>query len=303
MSIIIDPEFQSLIPPLSTDEYTQLEKNIVKDGIRDALIVWPQVDGNDILIDGHNRFQISVAHAGIRFEIKRMSFKDRDEAKRWIILNQFGRRNLSAYDRSLLALKLKPMIAEKAKEKQSEAGGAVRQKSDKAEVNTKKELAKVAGVSHDTIHKVETIEKSGNEEIKQAARSGEISINQGYRQVTADRTPKSITVRQKKQEELYEAKERHKDFQEKKSNSVVDIQDIQQDKEDRKTIARDLYRDLLSITTKSYWIGALNNSADFDSLTEVIPDDMKESMIDRVGKMIIVLNKFLEVLNEQKNRR
>ncbi len=84
---------------------------------------------------------------------KRIEFKSREDAKQWIILNQFGRRNLSAYDRSLLALKLKPLIAEKAKAKQSEAGGAVRQKSDKAVIDTKKELAKIAGVSHDTIIK------------------------------------------------------------------------------------------------------------------------------------------------------
>ena len=57
------------------------------------------------------------------------------------------------------------MLTEKAKEKQSEAGGAVRQKSDKAVVDTKKELAKVAGVSHDTIHKVEVIENSGDKEL------------------------------------------------------------------------------------------------------------------------------------------
>ena len=133
-------------------------------------------------------------------------------------------------------------------------------------------------------------------------RNDVVSQRSVMRQIAAS-APIQKTVRQKETEILHEAKERHRDFQEKKSNSVVDIQDIQQDKEDRKTIARDLYRDLLSITTKSYWIGALNNSADFDSLTEVIPDDMKESMIDRVGKMIIVLNKFLEVLNEQKNRR
>ena len=133
-------------------------------------------------------------------------------------------------------------------------------------------------------------------------RNDVVSQRSVMRRIAAS-APIQKTVRQKETEILHEAKERHRDFQEKKSNSVVDIQDIQQDKEDRKTIARDLYRDLLSITTKSYWIGALNNSADFDSLTEVIPDDMKESMIDRVGKMIIVLNKFLEVLNEQKNRR
>lgn len=300
MSIIIDPEFQSLIPPLSTDEYTQLEKNIVKDGIRDALIVWPQGDGNDILIDGHNRFNISVAHAGIRFEIKRMSFKDRDEAKRWIILNQFGRRNLSAYDRSVLALKLKPMIAEKAKEKETERKTTY-QKSEKSnlpKVDTTKELAKVAGVSHDTIHKVETIDNSDNEEIKQAVRSGEISINQGYRQIKASEIPPHKTVRQKQNEELHEARERHAEFREKKADNVISIQDIQQDREDRKTIAENLYNDLLSVTTKTYWLGAMNTSADFDALADIVPEDSKKSLVDRVRKMMTVLEKVLEVLNE-----
>ena len=297
MSIIIDPEFQSLIPPLSTDEYTQLEKNIVKDGIRDALIVWPQGNGNDILIDGHNRFRISVAHFGIRFEIKRMSFKDRDEAKRWIILNQFGRRNLSAYDRSLLALKLKPAIAEQAKENQKASGGAVPQKSAKP-VDTREQLAKIAGVSHDTIHKVETIDNSDNEEIKQAVRSGEISINQGYRQIKASEIPPQKTVRQKQNEELHEARERHAEFKEKKADNVVSIQDIQQDREDRKTIAENLYNDLLSVTTKTYWLGAVNTSADFDALADIVPEDSKKSLVDRVRKMMTVLGKVLEVLNE-----
>lgn len=67
------------------------------------------------------------------------------------------------YDRSVLALRLKPVIAEKAKEKQVEAGGAVRQKSDKAVIDTKKELANIAGVSHDTIHKVEAIARNRGE--------------------------------------------------------------------------------------------------------------------------------------------
>lgn len=298
MSIIIDHEFQSLIPPLSKDEFTQLERNIVKDGIRDALIVWPQGNGNSILIDGHNRFQISAAHAGIRFEVREKNFKDRDEAIRWIILNQFGRRNLSAYDRSILALKLKPMIAEQQKKKQAEGGKEkVRQKSVEP-TTTQKELAKVAGVSHDTIHKVEAIDNSDNEEIKQAVRSGEISINQGYRQIKASEIPPQKTVRQKQNEELHEARERHAEFKEKKSDSVVSIQDIQQDREDRKTIAENLYNDLLSVTTKTYWLGVVNTSADFDALANIVPEDSKKSMVDRVRKMMTVLGKVLEVLNE-----
>ena len=158
MSIYVNKELRGLIPPLSEEEFEQLEKNVVEEGIRDPLVVWKQPDGHDMLIDGHNRFFISTHHAGIPFKTVNMDFADIDEAKRWIILNQFGRRNLSAYDRSVLALKLKPIIAEKAKESQGTRTD-ICQKSDKS-IDTKKELAKVAGVSHDTIHKVETIQNS-----------------------------------------------------------------------------------------------------------------------------------------------
>ena len=86
------------------------------------------------------------------------------------ILNQFGRRNLPAHERARLALRLKPMIAERAKEQQKQSGGdrksaeyqeTVMQKSAEpiSPVTTREELAKVAGVSHDTIAKVETIEE------------------------------------------------------------------------------------------------------------------------------------------------
>lgn len=79
-------------------------------------------------------------------------------------------RCLSAYDRSLLALKLKPEIEKKAKENQIRTSeNRVCQKSDKQKIDTKKELAKIASVSHDTIHKVQVIEEKAPEEVKTAA--------------------------------------------------------------------------------------------------------------------------------------
>lgn len=147
--ITIDNDFQNLIPPLTNEEFAQLESNILRDGIRDALITW-----HGILIDGHNRYRIAQKY-GLTYRTVEKQFTDRNDAERWIILNQFGRRNLSAYDRSILALKLKPIIAEKAKENLkvgAEITNTGLQKSVKA-VNTQKELAKVAGVSHDTIAK------------------------------------------------------------------------------------------------------------------------------------------------------
>lgn len=56
------------------------------------------------------------------------------------------------------------------------------QKSDR-QVNTAKELANIAGVSHDTIHKVEKIEEKATPEQKRQVRSGEKSINQTYNEI------------------------------------------------------------------------------------------------------------------------
>ena len=70
------------------------------------------------------------------------------------ILRTNNRRDLTPYQRCNIALEYEDYFKEKAKEKQKEGGGAVRQKSDKAVIDTKKELAKIAKVSHDTISKV-----------------------------------------------------------------------------------------------------------------------------------------------------
>ena len=113
--LIVDNEFKDLIPPLTDDEKKQLEENILRDGIQDPLKVW-----QGTLIDGHNRYEIAQRH-GLVFTTVEMQFTTRDDVIIWIIKNQFGRRNLSAYDRSILALKLKPVIAAKAKERM-EAG-------------------------------------------------------------------------------------------------------------------------------------------------------------------------------------
>lgn len=64
-----------------------------------------------------------------------------------------------AYTRAKLAIELKGLFVEKAKDNQRESGGAVPQKSVKPPIDTQKELAKIAGVSHDTISKVERIER------------------------------------------------------------------------------------------------------------------------------------------------
>ena len=172
----VDSEFKNLIPPLSPEERQGLESSLLKEGCRDALVLW-----GDILIDGHNRYEICTKH-NIPYKTVQREFESREAVIEWIILNQFGRRNLPAHERARLALRLKPVIAEKAREKQGERTD-ICQNSDRSSIDTKRELAKLAGVSHDTIVKVEHIEEEAPEPVVTASRQGQISVNAAY-QVT-----------------------------------------------------------------------------------------------------------------------
>lgn len=175
--LVIDPEFQTLIPPLPDRDYLGLENSIKTEGCRDALVVW-----GSILLDGHNRYKICQEH-NIGFETIDLPFNSRDDAIVWIVLNQFHRHNLNKYQRGKLALVLKPLIADKAKGKQVEAGKSkLPQKSAKA-IDTRGELAKSAQVSHDTIAKVENIEKKATPEQKEKLETGEASINHIHKQI------------------------------------------------------------------------------------------------------------------------
>ena len=179
-AITIDNEFQTIIPPLTEDEYHLLEESILIEGCRDALITW-----HGVLVDGHNRYKICTEY-GIPFDTTETDFESRDAVIEWIIKNQFGRRNLPLYERARLALRLKPVIAERAKENQRGGQGGVllSQKSVEAKpIDTQKEIAAAAGVSHDTIAKVEKIEASASEETKEALRRGDISINKAYEEL------------------------------------------------------------------------------------------------------------------------
>jgi len=175
--IRIDEEFKALIPPLSNEERESLEGSIVADGCRDSLVLW---DG--VLIDGHHRHEICT-RLGIEFNTVEMAnLETRNDARLWIIRNQLGRRNLTNYQRAELVLKLKPAIAEKAKENLATHTEQGYQKSGKAVV-VDKELSMASGLSHDTISKADFIGQHADEETKQALRTGETSINREYKRI------------------------------------------------------------------------------------------------------------------------
>ena len=87
MNITIDKEFQTLLAPLTAEEYAGLEQDILDKGCLDTLKVW-----QGILIDGHNRYSICMRH-GVLFDVQELEFDDREDVIEWMIRHQLSRRN------------------------------------------------------------------------------------------------------------------------------------------------------------------------------------------------------------------
>ena len=96
--LIIDKEFESVIPPLDEQEFELLEESILQDGeIYHPLVVW-----DNIIVDGHHRYKILERHPGINYRVAKRYFENRYQAISWICLNQLGRRNLSSAQKTVL---------------------------------------------------------------------------------------------------------------------------------------------------------------------------------------------------------
>ena len=96
--LIIDEEFESVIPPLTDEEFELLKESVLNDGeVYHPLVVW-----NNIIVDGHHRYKILKEHPEVKYRIKERAFENRYEAISWICLNQLGRRNLNDAQKKML---------------------------------------------------------------------------------------------------------------------------------------------------------------------------------------------------------
>jgi ParB-like chromosome segregation protein Spo0J len=195
----IDNELKALIDPLLPDELALLEASILAEGCRDPLVVW-----NGWLLDGHNRYAICTKH-GIEFQtFEKTGLRTKTDVKIWMIENQIGKRNTTDFGRTALALKLKPLLEQQAKERKSavqpkpgEQVGQVRQNSDAPKERTDEAIARKAGVSRDTVRKVEKIIEKATAEVIEKVRIGEMSINAAAKTIDPPKpatkpTPKAV---------------------------------------------------------------------------------------------------------------
>jgi len=173
MKLKIDPDFKNLIPPLSMDEFTQLEDNIISEKrCREAILIW-----RGFIVDGHNRHDICYKH-NIPFGVSKLDFISKDEAMIWITENQLGRRNLSDAVRIELASRRAELL------------------KTKKPIKLRKTIAEAAGVSEQTVHRYLKIVGSGDAETIEQLRRGEIKIGTAYGRMQAEsRVIRRIYVR------------------------------------------------------------------------------------------------------------
>lgn len=189
MNITINEDLRAYIDPLTEDEYAALERSLLAEGCRDALVLW-----GDILVDGHNRYSICQKH-GIPFNTtQNKTFQSMEDVHLWMIDNHLGRRSVSDFQRGVLALRKKEILAERAAQRAaaepaSADASASTSTSDSAPDATstpsepappqlsRQTLARAARVSSATLGQIEKIQKTAAPELVNAVKAGEISIS------------------------------------------------------------------------------------------------------------------------------
>ena len=174
MNIILNDALRAFIDPLAEHEYAALERSLLAEGCRDALVLWQET-----LIDGHNRYAICQKH-NIPFRtVQNDRFGSIEEVMLWMIDNHLARRSVSDFQRGVLALRKKELVAARLAEQPVSDGSGEEAAPVVATqaLKTREDVARAARVSNTTISQIERIQKSAAPELVQAVRAGAVSIN------------------------------------------------------------------------------------------------------------------------------
>ncbi|MDR6740723.1 MULTISPECIES: hypothetical protein [Herbaspirillum] len=192
MNIVINEELKQYIDPLTPNEYAALERSLLAEGCRDALVLW-----GDVLIDGHNRYEICSKYDLPFKTIQNDSFGSLEDVLLWMIDNQLGRRSVSDFQRGMLALRKRDIIAARTKAEATPAKNTSTEENEGAaasdapaasddpwhaddntgRIKTREDIARAAGISSATIGQIDRIRKTAAPELVEAVRNGAISIN------------------------------------------------------------------------------------------------------------------------------
>ncbi|MFA6232017.1 MAG: plasmid replication/partition related protein [Rhodanobacter sp.] len=198
MDIDVNEELKAYIEPMTPEEYEALERSILAEGCRDALVLW----GN-ILIDGHHRYAICQKY-GLPFQtVQQPNFRSMDDVLLWMIDQHLGRRSLSMFQRGVLALRKRDILTTRRAQvraiptttlpplppvpagshAETPAGDAALPASSpvpgkvEEQPPTREAMARSARLSNAQVGMIEKIRKQATAEVVDAVKSGVLSIN------------------------------------------------------------------------------------------------------------------------------
>jgi len=192
MNITVKEELRIYIDPLTEDEYAALERSILAEGCRDALVLW-----GDVLVDGHNRYSICTKH-GLPFQtVQNTRFKSMEDVHLWMIDQHLGRRSVSDFQRGVLALRKKEILEARRlavldkPANELETGGEAPWEGEAAPADggaqepipaapplkSREAIARAARISAATVSQIEKIQKAAAPELVAAVKAGEVSIS------------------------------------------------------------------------------------------------------------------------------
>ena len=232
-AITVNEALQAYIDPLTPDEYAALERSLLAEGCRDALVLW-----GDVLVDGHNRHAICQKH-GLPFQtVQNTRFASLEDVHLWMIDQHLGRRSVSDYQRGVLALRKKDLVAEQRSRALARstddstaqsAGTAGAQTSTSAAppepLHSREAIARAARLSSSQVVMIEKIQKQAAPEVVAALKAGSISLNAAAA-VASLPADEQVAAAQAGKDELKQAAKRVRESKRKpkaaESSEVVD---------------------------------------------------------------------------------
>jgi hypothetical protein len=232
MNITVNEALKVYIDPLTPDEHAALERSLLTEGCRDALVLW-----GDVLVDGHNRYAICQQH-GLPFQtVQNTRFKSIEDVHLWMIDQHLGRRSVSDFQRGVLALRKKAIVADRrARFLAHSAAQSASNADEQADgppwdgaadvppaeaLNSREAMAKAARLSSNQIVMIEKIQKQAAPEVVAALKSGTISLNAAAA-VASLPAQEQVAAAAAGKDELKQAAKRVREGKRKTTTSAVD---------------------------------------------------------------------------------
>ena len=185
--ITLHAALQDCIDPLTPGEYAALERSLLAEGCRDALVLWGHV-----LVDGHNRYALCQQH-GLPFQtVQNPHFTSLEDVQLWLIDQHLGRRSVSDFQRGVLALRKRDLVAARrsrapvgSNTSSSSAPGSADAAAAEASASTsaseaplhnREAIARAARLSSHQVVLIEKIRQQAAPEVVAALKAGSISL-------------------------------------------------------------------------------------------------------------------------------